>query len=147
MNIQIRNMMDCDINAVTNLEKECFSLPWSEQSLIESMENTNNHFFVAVVNEKVVGYIGSMFVLDEVQITDIAVTEDFRKNNIGNLLLSHIIKLAENENMSFITLEVRKSNLAAINLYSKNSFINLGIRKNFYIKPTEDAIIMIKYFK
>ncbi|MEG1621542.1 MAG: ribosomal protein S18-alanine N-acetyltransferase [Oscillospiraceae bacterium] len=132
------------IQDVTGLEKECFSLPWSEQSIAEVLENNSSRFYVAVSNMKVQGYIGSNFILDEGYITNIAVTELARSNGLGGKLLENLISVAVKEKMAFLTLEVRASNQKAIRLYEKFGFADCGKRKNFYSKPTEDALIMTK---
>ncbi len=139
-------MTEQHIPRVAELEKQCFSTPWSESALSEELSNKFARFFVSVLNGEVVGYIGSHNVLGEVYITNVAVFPEYRKKGFGEALIKKLIETVKNENADFITLEVRKSNISAINLYEKCGFSAVGERKNFYEKPCEDAILMTKNF-
>ncbi len=134
------------IPRVAELEKQCFSTPWSETALSEELSNSFARFFVALSNGEIVGYIGSHNVLGEVYITNVAVFPEYRKKGIGEALIKKLIEAVKNENADFITLEVRKSNASAIKLYEKCGFCAVGERKSFYEKPCEDAILMTKIF-
>ena len=131
---------------VARLEKICFSVPWSKTSLKEEINNENASFLVAVdKNEKVFGYTGFTFVLDEGYITNIAVFPQYRGNGVAKKLLEALVKFAQDKKLKFISLEVRKSNVSAVSLYQKLNFLSAGVRKNFYSYPKEDAIIMTRY--
>ncbi|MBO5321655.1 MAG: ribosomal protein S18-alanine N-acetyltransferase [Clostridia bacterium] len=130
---------------IAELEKECFSLPWSIKTITEAMENGTT-FFVAQKGEKTVGYIGISVILDEGYITNIAVTKKERKKGVGTALLERVFAEARDNNLSFISLEVRESNKKAISLYEKFGFKKEGKRKNFYDNPKEDALILTKRF-
>ena len=130
------------VKAVAELEKENFSVPWSEKSIAEELDNENAHFLVAVKNGEVLGYIGVQSVCFECYITNIAVKGSFRRQGIGTLLLDRAFRDAILRNDEFISLEVRKSNKEAISLYSKFGFKIEGERKDFYSSPKEDAHIM-----
>lgn len=136
-----------DVGFVAELEKECFSMPWSENSLLEEIDNETSLFFVAKEDGKTVGYIGANDVWDEVFITNIAVTREFRRKKVGTALLEKLISVSREKNADCVTLEVRKSNKAAVRLYEQFGFLPVGERKNFYIKPVEDAIIYTLNFK
>ena len=132
------------ISGVAELEELCFSLPWSKKAL-ELLCNGENVGFVALDGEKrVVAYGGMVCVLDEGQITNIAVHPDFRRRKIGEHIVSALLGYGEEKGISLYSLEVRESNKAAISLYQKLGFISVGNRKNFYSNPSENAIIMIK---
>lgn len=146
-NTFIKKAESIDALSIANIEKECFSMPWSLQSVEEALKNDTSLFIVAKKDDKVVGYISSTFVLDEVYISNIAVSPMARQEGIATKLIEKLIEIALKKDMSFISLEVRPSNLTAIKLYKKLGFENLGRRKNFYQAPTEDAFIMTKYFK
>lgn len=127
------------------IEKTCFSAPWSASAVMQSLDN-GTVMYKAVISGKTVGYIGINTVLDEGYITNIAVLPDYRKNGTAQRLLEKI----ENDfsdKLSFISLEVRPSNLAAISLYKKLGYEKAGERRNFYINPTENALIMTKGLK
>lgn len=133
------------IKAIAELEKACFSTPWSEKTLSEAIQN-GTKFFVAIKNGAVLGYIGLSVVLDEGYITNVAVFEKHRKKGVASAILNHLIKFSKENSLSFISLEVRESNRNAISLYSKFGFKSEGFRKNFYENPKENAIIMTKRF-
>lgn len=140
----IERLTNENISGVAELEELCFSLPWSKKAL-ELLCNGENVGFVALDGEKrVVAYGGMVCVLDEGQITNIAVHPDFRRRKIGEHIVSALLGYGEEKGISLYSLEVRESNKAAISLYQKLGFISVGNRKNFYSNPTENAIIMIK---
>lgn len=143
----IRPMTKEDIKGVAETEKECFSVPWSESSLSEELENGNAYFFVADIGGEIAGYIGTISVCGECSVTNIAVRENFRGKGIASSLLHRAILNSLYLNDDFITLEVRRSNAPAISLYEKFGFRKMGERKNFYRLPTEDALIYNKYLK
>lgn len=130
---------------VAKIENICFSEPWSQSAFEEEINNENSYFRVAVVDSEVVGYIGLQTVLCEGYITNFAVDPKYRKLGIGTVLLKNGIMYALENNFEFISLEVRVSNIVAINLYSSQGFEICGTRKNFYRNPQEDAYIMTKY--
>ncbi len=133
------------ISQIAQLEKECFSEPWSENALSEELANENSHFLVAV-SGGVAGYIGVQEICGEAYITNVAVFGKCRKLGIGRALLRAACDGAKSRNCEFITLEVRESNFPAIKLYESEGFEKAGIRKNFYSAPTENGIIYTKYF-
>lgn len=134
-----------DAQQISNIETECFSEPWSQNAIIESL-NAGSTFFVAKIDNKVIGYIGVNTVLDEGYINNIAVTAEFRHLGIGRGLLNRLIRFSLQKKLAFLSLEVRISNKTAISLYETFEFKNMGTRRNFYKNPTEDAIIMTRRF-
>ena len=145
--IVIEKFSDEYIKILAELEKICFSVPWSEAGLAAELTNSYARFFVAKINGKIVGYIGAHNVLGEVYITNVAVFPNYRKKGVATELIKKLINTAFDENSDFVTLEVRKSNRSAIELYEKNGFIMVGERKKFYENPTEDAILMTYYLR
>ena len=143
----IREMQESDISDIAELEKECFSEPWSENSLRDELTNETARFYVLRDGEKLLGYIGANNICNEVYITNVAVNSQYRGKGYGKILVNHLIKQSELERAFFITLEVRKSNENAIKLYEKCRFRLIGERKNFYSKPTEDALIYTYYIE
>jgi len=145
MNFSVISMSAEHISQIGKLESECFSSPWSEKALTQELDNESSHFLVAIY-ERVLGYIGVQEICGEAYITNIAVFEEFRGSGIGRALLKRAADGAKERNCEFITLEVRKSNSAAIALYKSEGFEEVGIRKNFYTAPSEDAVLYTKYF-
>ena len=138
-------MMRCflpgDEKAIAFLEAECFSQPWSCEAVLDSLEN--GVLFILYEEEgQILGYAGVQVVLDEGYITNVAVTSSARRKGIGSALISGLLGIKKEKQLSFLTLEVRSSNTAAISLYKKFGFKEVGTRKNFYSAPKEDAVIM-----
>ena len=140
--IKVENMKAEHINEVENIEKICFANPWSRDDLEQQLNLDTSHFAVATLDGNVVGYMGLQIFSGEGYVTNVAVLPEYRRQGIAKMLIE---KQLQNE-MSFITLEVRESNLPAIKLYESCGFENVGIRPKFYSNPTENAIIMTKYF-
>ncbi len=146
MNTEIVKMSENHIPFLSQIEKECFSTPWSEDGLRAELTNSHARFFVALNCEHVLGYIGAHNILGEVYITNVAVRPIYRNQGVGKALVEELFNECEKENSDFITLEVRKSNTTAIKLYEKCGFSLVGERKNFYENPKEDALLMTRYF-
>lgn len=137
----IRNMTLEDIQAVAEIEKQCFSLAWSEKSFRDSIVRDDTIFLVCE-DKDITGYIGMYLCFDEASITNVAVSPEYRKKGYGELLVMAAKEAAKATGAGAILLEVRVSNEPAISLYKKLGFEELGIRKKFYEHPVEDAIIM-----
>ena len=132
------------IPAIAELEKENFSLPWTEEQLARYMERENCLFFAAFDGDRLVGYIGATVVFEEMEIFNVAVADAYRRRGIGGELVCALIDSVRSdcENIELVTLEVRAGNAPAIALYEKLGFAAVGRRKNYYEKPREDAILM-----
>ena len=142
--IMIREMTMDDLDSVVEIEKECFSVPWSKQGFVDALQKNNAYYIVAVADDRVVGYCGAYGVCDEADINQVAVTEAYRRGGIGEQMVRQLLDGLIQRGYLYTTLEVRRSNAAAVALYEKLGFVSEGIRKNFYEKPTEDAVIMWK---
>lgn len=142
--IQIREMKEEDLPQVTEIEKKCFSLPWSEKSYRDFLQREDTVFLTAEDSRtgRVAGYCGVLLVPDEGDITNVAVDPDRRREGTGTLLVKELVRRSAERGSVILFLEVRKSNLAAVRLYEKEGFAKIGSRKNYYEKPTEDAWIM-----
>lgn len=145
--IQVRLMRKEDCKVVAEIERNCFSCPWSEQSFLDALERTDTFYLVAEkkLKEKewiLLGYIGVRQSFEEADITNVAVVEEERGKGIGLLLLENMIKEACNRGIVALALEVRASNQAALRLYKKAGFVVEGIRQGYYQRPKEDALLM-----
>ena len=134
-----------DVLMVAEIEKECFSNPWSEKAIKTAINDDLSHFIVAKIGNEVVGYGGMYSVMGEGYIYNIAVKRKYRKFGIGTNIVNELVNYSKIKSLNFLSLEVRKSNAPAINLYSNCGFEYVGNRKNFYTDPIEDAIIMTKF--
>ena len=141
--ITIERMSEADVADIAELDKLCFSVPWSYNSFLAEVQNKIARYFVAKDNGKCIGYCGFWVTYDSGDITNIAVHPDYRKQGIGSTLVSSMIQLARDEKLLSMNLEVRKSNIAAQKLYSKYGFEVKGVRKGYYSDNHEDALIMI----
>lgn len=146
LTLQIVSMDKKHIQPLAELEKCCFSAPWSENGLAEELENEAAHFLVAVSSDKMLGYIGVHEVCGEAYIDNLAVQPEYRHMGVADNLLKAAEDGAVSRNCEFISLEVRKSNIAAISLYHKRGYETVGERKNFYTNPQENAMIMTLNF-
>jgi len=128
---------------LTEIEAKCFSVPWTEAMLRAQMD-PQRHVFLAAASPEgtVAGYVGLMYVLDEGYISNVAVAPAYRRQGIARALIKALMHRAEEKALAFLTLEVRAGNDAAIALYDSCGFVPVGRRKNYYEKPTEDAILM-----
>lgn len=144
--IEIVKMTMEDVGEIAALEKECFRMPWSEQSFRDEMNNPLAVYLIAKDGAKCIGYAGFWNVSGEGGITNVAVLPAYRRQGVGSMLLSEMIKAAETLKLDLLTLEVRKSNSAAQGLYSKFGFEIIGERKRYYSDNREDALIMTKSF-
>ena len=142
MELQIHDARKELLPQVQRIEQQCFSLPWTEAMLRMQLQPDSHVFLTAETEGSVVGYIGMLYVLDEGYISNVAVRPDFRRRGVAEALLRALEARARALRLSFLTLEVRAGNAAAVALYEKRGYRVVGRRKNYYEKPTEDAILM-----
>lgn len=140
----IRKLEIDDLHDILEIENICFSVPWSEDAFKAELNNDKTYYNCVEICGKVVGYAGLWKIIDEGHITNIAISPEYREKGYGKELVKDILKFCENNNINSITLEVRESNEAAINLYEKFGFEAVGIRPSYYTKPIENALIMWK---
>lgn len=141
-------MTTLSIPDVARLEQECFAHPWQQNSIEECFANPAYYFFVAKDEEgRVVGYIATYIVRDEAFVENVCVAEDNRRQGVGKALVERAIENCKANGASFLSLEVRRSNTAAIALYSGLGFDIEGTRKKYYSDPEEDALIMTCLFE
>ena len=141
----IESMTVDDIAQVAEIERQIFSIPWSEKAFRDSMESDNTIYIVAKENDNVAGYAGMYLSFEEVNITNVAVNPLSRRKGIGEKIVRDILNRAYEKGVRDVFLEVRETNSVAIALYEKIGFKEEGIRKNFYDKPRENALIMWKH--
>ena len=140
----IERMNSSHVAQIAQLEKICFSDPWSEKSVASELDNKLAFWLVAVEEERVAGYIGSQTVMDETDMMNVAVHPDFRRQGIAEALVNTLVENLKKMGSRCLTLEVRASNAPAIALYEKLGFAEIGRRKNYYRNPREDALILRK---
>lgn len=133
-----------DIEEVAEIEKAVFSMPWSKEAFEDTIQKDMTIYIVAKKQGKVAGYCGLWISFDEADIMNVAVDAKYRRQGIAKQMLSFLMEKAKEKGVERFTLEVRESNQSAINLYEKLGFKSVGLRKNFYSKPTENANIMWK---
>jgi ribosomal-protein-alanine N-acetyltransferase len=141
--IVIRKMTLGDVDALCKIETDCFSAPWSKNDFLIIPTLNYAHFYVLEYQGKAVAFAG-IYALDVAELMNIAVLPEYRGKHFACALLDECINKANELKVPKMLLEVRKSNTSAIALYEKYQFKNIGIRKNYYTAPIEDAIIMVK---
>ena len=143
--VTVRKMKKEDLDRVSQIEKECFSTPWSRDAFEDMIDNEAALYMVAEDNGYIVANCGVIVAAGEGDICNVAVDPSYRKRGIAELLLTRIMEEASSKMaVEAFTLEVRISNRAAISLYEKLGFVNEGIRPGFYTSPKEDAVIFWK---
>ena len=142
--MRIVTMEFCHVSQVAELEKICFSDPWSEKSVASELENDLACWLVAVEEDRIAGYVGSQTVMDETDMMNIAVHPDFRRKGIAEELVNALVHRLRNRGSRCLALEVRASNEPACKLYEKLGFSQIGRRPNYYRNPREDALILRK---
>ena len=144
--MEIRHALPRDIPAVAALERALFPLGADEAALERMRTGTNSVILCAVDGDTLLGYAYFQFILDEGYVGDLAVREDARRGGIGAALVTAMDDEALRKGLAFLTLEVRESNLPARRLYEKCGYETVGVRKNYYEKPAENAVLMTKRY-
>lgn len=135
-----------DLDQVVDIEKSIFSMPWSKKSFKDSLYLDETIYLVAEENEKILGYCGIYIVINEGNITNVAVRKEDRKRGVAHMLIDKLLHIAKERSVTTVLLEVRESNIPAQRLYMKIGFREQGKRTDFYERPTESAVIMIKRY-
>ena len=142
--MRIENMTADHVAQVAALEAICFADPWSEKSVASELTNPLSLWLVAMDGERLAGYVGSQSVLGESDMMNVAVHPDYRRKGIAEALCNVLIEALKKKENHCLTLEVRASNEPAKALYEKLGFVQVGLRKNYYRNPKEDACILRK---
>lgn len=142
MNVHVSIMNESDIDDVLEISNLSFSTPWSRLSYEQELNNSLAKYFVAKINDKVVGFIGTWIIVDESHVTNVAVHPNYRKLGIGSKLIESMLNYCKEKNCTSYTLEVRESNKTAISVYEKHGFVVDGMRKEYYQDNKENALIM-----
>lgn len=142
----IRPMELQDVEAVAKIESICFTMPWSEKAYRDTLANENALYLVAETKDTkmIVGMCGVLKILDEGDISNVAVHPDYRRKSIAKQMMEELLSRGQKFGIDAFTLEVRAGNEAAVKLYEYFGFKTEGLRKRFYDKPVEDALIMWK---
>lgn len=145
MDYQLIPLAHEHLGQAAEIERLCFSDPWSEKMLAEHLANPCSLTLAAVGDTgRLLGYVGLLAVVDEGYITNVAVRPDCRRQGVASSLLQALEARGRARNLTFLTLEVRQSNVPARALYEKLGYAQAGLRRNYYENPREDAVIMTK---
>ncbi len=142
--MRIVKMQPEHVAAVAEMERQCFSDPWSEKSVASELDNPLSLWLIAEADRVVAGYVGSQTVLDSADMMNLAVSQDFRRQGIGEQLVNSLTEALAEKGVKTLLLEVRISNEPAKQLYQKLGFEIVGKRPRYYEKPREDALILRK---
>lgn len=142
--MRIELMTEAHVASIAEIEKLCFNDPWSEKSIASELGNRLSLWLVVLDGERVVAYVGSQSVLGETDMMNIAVHPDYRRQGIAEALVTSLVAALKEKGNHSLMLEVRASNAPAKALYEKLGFQQVGVRKNYYRNPREDACILRK---
>ena len=140
--IIVRKMLPADLKEVLAIEKVSFPTPWSENMFLEELYYHLCYALVAELDGEIAGYISFLIILDEIHLRNIAVRCDLKRRRIASRLIDKMFKISSEKGANWCTLEVRKSNYAAIRMYKKFGFVINGVRPLYYSDTREDALIM-----
>ena len=143
----LREMMIDDLDQVMEIETDLFPVPWTREGFFTFLTREDTMFLVVEEKGRILGYCGLIMVLDEGDITNVAVRRDRQREGIGNFIMESLIRMADYRGISTLHLEVRVGNETAIRLYERVGFTRDGIRKNYYSDPAEDAVLMTRHPK
>lgn len=138
----LREMLVEDLDQVMKIEESLFAVPWTREGYFTFLTRENSMFLVVEEKGEILGYCGLLMVLDEGDVTNVAVRGDRQREGIGNFLMESLIRLSREQGIRMIHLEVRAGNETAIRLYERLGFVRDGLRKAYYTDPEEDAILM-----
>ena len=144
MELVIKPLTEEYVDAVCDLEEEAFSMPWHKESFLEMIRNKDACYLVGIINDEVVASCGLRNIVGDGEITNVVTAGNMRCKGVGKQMLLRLMEEGIKMGVEAFTLEVRKSNAAAIHLYEGLGFVTEGVRKNFYEEPVEDALIMWK---
>jgi len=142
----IKEFSDEHLDAVCDIEQSSFTHPWHRKLFESEILKENAYMYVCIEDNEVIGFAILNTILDEGELLHIAVSTAHRRKGVAKALFDKLFQIANEKELSFITLEVRESNQSAIALYEYMGFERVGVRKNYYSKPTENAVLMTKYF-
>ncbi len=143
--VVIRNMAEDDLDRVAELEKVIFPDPWPRSAFDDTTEHDGWGGFVAEADGDIIGYACYFIICQESHLTNIAVVESWRRKLVANQLLNAILEIVTESECEFLLLEVRPSNLPAVAFYERHGFTTLYRRPNYYRRPPEDALVLVKY--
>ena len=148
MSVNIEDAREEMLGQIEEIEKLCFSVPWTLEQLRSQLKDPQHEFIAALDPEgRVLGYVGMMYVLDEGYISNVCTAPEHRRRGVASALIDEMISRAAALELAFLSLEVRASNSPAIALYRGKGFVDVGVRPGYYEKPAEDAIIMNLYIR
>ncbi|MBD3403718.1 ribosomal-protein-alanine N-acetyltransferase [candidate division GN15 bacterium] len=145
--VTIRAMAESDLSTIVTMEREIFSDPWPRSAFLDCVTANGWGGLVAETESEIIGYACYLIVDVESHLTNIAVAPEHRRKSVAQQLLDRILSIADGSGCEFILLEVRPSNSEALAFYRKHGFRVLYQRPNYYRRPVEDAVVMVKYFE
>lgn len=146
MLIEVAPMKLEDLNEVLEIEVLAFATPWSRNSFLYELLENERALYLTAKNElgRVMGYVGMWIVLDEGHITNLAIHPDYRRHGVAHKIMTELLAVSKEKGIRYLTLEVRRSNTPAQELYQKMGFVHMGVRRKYYLDNNEDALIMWK---
>lgn len=140
----LREMLVEDLDEVMEIENDLFTAPWTKEGYFTFLTRDDSMFLVVEEKGHILGYCGLLMVLDEGDVTNVAVRRDRQREGIGHFLMDSLVRLAAERGITAIHLEVRESNGTARRLYERMGFVQDGLRRHYYTDPVEDAVLMTR---
>lgn len=140
----LREMLVEDLDKVMEIEEDLFAVPWTKEGYFTFLTRKDAMFLVVEEKGEILGYCGLLMVMDEGDVTNVAVRRDRQREGIGNFLMESMLRLAYEQGIRTVHLEVRAGNSVAVRLYERLGFVKDGIRKGYYTDPVEDAVLMTR---
>ena len=140
----LREMLVEDLDKMMEIEEDLFAVPWTKEGYFTFLTRKDAMFLVVEEKGEILGYCGLLMVLDEGDVTNVAVKRDRQREGIGNFLMESMLRLAYEQGIRTVHLEVRVGNSVAVRLYERLGFVKDGIRKGYYTDPVEDAVLMTR---
>ncbi len=140
--VRIRVLRESDLPVVLEIENEAYSVPWSESTFRSLLMRTDTDLVAAECEGELAGYAVCWFIVDQGELGNVAVSSMWRRQGVGEKLVEAVLERARRRSAREVFLEVRRTNLTAQRLYRRLGFREIGVRKNYYVRPTEDALVM-----
>ena len=142
MKIEVRDLRTEDLDEVCRIEEASFSMPWKREDFQNLIDSDNSIYLVILADDRVAGAAGYTFNGFDGYINNVVIDVDRRGQGLGKVLMKELLAVGRKNGVPEFTLEVRVSNTPAIKLYESLGFKSEGVRKNFYERPAEDALVM-----
>lgn len=142
--VHLRRLLPSDIDTILPIEHEAYPDPWTQGMLRQEIDGLSSHFYVMLSGEEMVGYGGFWLILEEAHVTKVTVAAPWRGRGLGGYLMRFLLHTARSLGAESMRLEVREANATAIQMYEGLGFARVGLRRGYYAKSNENAVVMLR---